>query len=110
LNSDAPQAPSNVDIAQQTEDSVKLKWNKPKDDGGSKITAYQVEMRQPNSDIWDIVNEYPIKGNEFTVDNLQSGKPYEFRVKAKNAAGWSDYSKLDGLVTLKPDSGRYSIV
>jgi len=34
------------------------------------------------------------------------GKPYEFRVKAKNAAGWGEYSTLDRLVTLKPDSSK----
>jgi titin len=102
-----PQAPSNVEISSQTPESVTLAWGKPKNDGGSKITAYQVEVRRPDSDVWEVANNYPIKGNDFTVENLQTGKPYEFRVKAKNAAGWSDYSKLDRPVTLKPDSGRF---
>lgn len=62
-------------------------------------------MRRPDSDVWEVVNDYPVKGNEFTVDNLQTGKPYEFRVKAKNAAGWGDYSELDRPITLKPDCG-----
>jgi hypothetical protein len=89
---------------------VKLKWDKPKSDGGSKITAYQVEVRKPDSDIWEIANNYPIKGNDFTVENLQIGKPYEFRVKAKNAAGWGEYSKLDRPVTLKPDTGKLILI
>jgi len=105
----APQGPANVEVAKQTEDSVTLKWDKPKNDGGSKVTAYQVEIRKPDSDIWEIANDYPIKGNELTIDNLQIGKPYEFRVKAKNAAGWGDYAKLDRPVTLKPDSGMLSL-
>lgn len=92
-------------MAGQTENSARLKWNNPKSDGGSKVTAYQVEMKAPDSDVWEVVNDYPVKGNEFTVDKLQTGKPYEFRVKAKNAAGWGDYAKLDRPVTLKPDSG-----
>jgi len=98
------QPPSNLEIGGQTEDSVTLKWNKPKNDGGSKVTAYQIEFRQPDSDVWEIANSYPVKGNDFTVENLQTGKTYEFRVKAKNAAGWSDYAKLDRPVTVKPDS------
>lgn len=97
-----------MEIGGQTEDSVTLKWNKPKNDGGSKVTAYQIEFRQPDSDVWEIANSYPVKGNDFTVENLQTGKTYEFRVKAKNAAGWSDYAKLDRPVTVKPDSGTYS--
>ena len=101
-----PQAPTSVELGNQTENSVTLKWNKPKSDGGSKVTAYQVEIRKPDSDQWEVVNDYPVKGNDFTVNNLQTGKPYEFRVKAKNAAGWGDYSTLDRPVTLKPDSGR----
>lgn len=103
-----PQSPTNIDVDNQTENSIKLKWNKPKNDGGAKITAYQVEIKKPDSDQWEPVNDYPIKGNDITVDNLQPGKPYEFRVKAKNAAGWSDYSTLDRPVTLKPSSGKFS--
>ncbi len=102
----APQGPANIEVGKQTEDSVTLKWDKPKNDGGAKVTAYQVEIRKPDTDRWEIANEYPIKGNELTIDKLQTGKPYEFRIKAKNAAGWGDYSKLDSPVTLKPDSGK----
>lgn len=102
----APQSPANLDVANQTESSITLQWNKPKNDGGSKVTGYQVEIRKPDSETWEIANDYPIKGNEFTIPNLQTGKPYEIRVKAKNAAGWGDYAKLDGPVTLKPDCGK----
>ena len=105
-----PQGPSKLQVGHQTEDSVTLKWDKPKSDGGSKITAYQVEIKRPDSDLWEVVNDYPVKGTEFTIDNLQKGKPYEFRVKAKNAAGWSDYSELDRPVTLKPDCGMLHFV
>jgi hypothetical protein len=100
-----PQAPTNIEVGNQTENSVTLKWNKPKNDGGSKVIAYQVEIRKPDSDRWEVANDFPIKGNDLTINNLQTGKPYEFRVKAKNAAGWGDYSTLDRPLTLKPDSG-----
>ena len=101
-----PQSPADVHISNQKENSVTLKWNKPKHDGGSLITGYRVEIRKPDSDTWEIANDYPIRGNEFTTDNLQTGKPYEFRVKARNAAGWGDYSELDCSITLKPNSGN----
>lgn len=66
-------------------------------------------MRRPGSDDWEVVNDYPVKDTEFTVDNLDIGKPYEFRVKAKNAAGWGDYATLDRPVTLKPDCRKSHI-
>ncbi|CAF1400854.1 unnamed protein product, partial [Adineta steineri] len=91
---DASQGPANVEVGKQTENSVTLKWNKPKNDGGSKIAAYQVEIRKPVSDIWEIADDYSVKGIEFTVDNLSTRKSYEFRVKAKNAAGCGEYTKL----------------
>ncbi|CAF1142161.1 unnamed protein product [Rotaria sordida] len=101
---DPPQAPTNLEVANQTENSVTLKWDKPRSDGGSKITGYQVEIRKPDSDTWEIANDYPLRGNDFTINNLQIGKPYEFRVKAKNIAGWGNYATTDRPVTLKPDS------
>ncbi|CAF1595213.1 unnamed protein product, partial [Adineta steineri] len=58
---DASQCPANVEVGKQTENSITLKWNKPKNDGGSKITADQVEIRKPDSDVWEIANDYSIK-------------------------------------------------
>lgn len=63
-------------------------------------------MRRPDGDTWEIANDYPVRGNDFLMKNLQMGKPYEFRVKAKNAAGWGPYVTLEEPVTLKPDSGK----
>ncbi|CAF0741448.1 unnamed protein product, partial [Didymodactylos carnosus] len=98
-----PQGPSNVEVRGQTENSVTLKWDRPKNDGGSKVTQYQVEIRKPGSDAWEPASDFPLKGTELTVENLQPNKAYEFRVKAKNAAGWSQPTVLDRPVTLKPD-------
>ncbi|CAF0817484.1 unnamed protein product, partial [Didymodactylos carnosus] len=99
----APQGPCNLEVRNQTENAITLKWDRPKNDGGSKVTQYQVEIRKPDSDIWVPVTDFPVKGTELTVDNLQPNKLYEFRVKAKNAAGWSQPTILDQSVTLKPN-------
>lgn len=38
---------------------------------------------------WRTANDYLVKEPNFTVRSLLSGHDYEFRVRAKNAAGFS---------------------
>ena len=49
------------------EDSVKLSWTKPKDDGGDKVRGYVVEVREGGSGKWKPLNEKnPCKDTSFT--------------------------------------------
>ncbi|CAF1001234.1 unnamed protein product [Adineta steineri] len=91
LMANVSQGSANVEVGKQKENSVTLKWDK-------------LKMMVAQNNVWEIANDYSIKGNEFTVDNLSREKPYEFRVKAKSAAGWEEYTKLDRPVTFKSDS------
>lgn len=42
--------------------------------------------------MWRKANEYLVVDNRFTVMDLVTGQPYEFRVLARNAAGYSEHS------------------
>ena len=64
-------------------------------------------MINPNTGLWEPVNDTPLKSNSFKVDNLKPGIPYSFRVKAKNPAGWGEPSTSDCEVTLKPEFSEY---
>jgi predicted RNA-binding protein with TRAM domain len=70
-------------------DFCELKWRPPKEDGGSPITGYIIEMRQIGKREWKEV----IKSNEKTLNGrveapkIQEGEEYEFRVIAVNKAG-----------------------
>ena len=66
---------------------MKLKWEKPKRDGGNPITGYNVEMREKNSSKWVACNSTPTKSTEYTATGLREGQVYEFRVAAVNGAG-----------------------
>lgn len=89
-----PDAPKNVAVDEVDEDSAVIKWEKPYD-GGSKITAYEVE---------EIDNKVPKQmDDDMDMDaeflNLQAGTEYNFKVRAQNAVGWGPWAELNGVKT-----------
>lgn len=95
---DPPSPPGKPEATPVSEDSIQLEWEKPKSDGGSRISGYLIEKREVGSDTWQKVNQpdKPCLTNEFTVKNLIEGRKYEFRVIAQNAAGLSNPSECSG--------------
>ena len=96
-------APSNVKVLSQTSETVTLAWDPPTNNGGAKISGYNVEVQDNETEEWLPINDMLVRGNTFTVENLRPDTNYSFRVKAKNAAGWSPASKDDVSVVLKPE-------
>ena len=84
---DPPDAPDTPDITEYNATFMKLKWNKPKRDGGNPIVGYNVEMRSKGSNNWVLCNSSPTKTPEYLVSGLREGQTYEFRVAAVNGAG-----------------------
>ena len=79
-----------LDVNNITKDSCKLKWNKPDDDGGKPITAYQVEKFDKNQGRWVPIGRSSGNEPEIDVKGLQEGHEYLFRVKAINEEGESE--------------------
>lgn len=75
-------------VSDVTADSVKLKWEKPEDDGGEPIEHYVVERMDTDTGRW--VPVCTTKLPEAEVPGLTEGKEYQFRVKAVNAEGESE--------------------
>ena len=90
---DPPDPPDTPEIIDYNSTYIKLKWNKPKKDGGNPVTGYNIEMRPKGTKHWTLCNKYPTKSTEYTASGLREGQTYEFRVAAVNAAGPGTPSK-----------------
>uniref|UniRef100_A0A8C4KLQ3 TITIN protein n=1 Tax=Dromaius novaehollandiae TaxID=8790 RepID=A0A8C4KLQ3_DRONO len=94
-----PAPPKRLDIVDTTKSSVVLAWLKPDHDGGSRVTGYLLEMKQKGSDYW--IEAGQTKQLTFTVEGLMENNEYEFRVKAKNDAGYSEPREAFSSVIIK---------
>lgn len=82
-------------------DFVNLSWEKPYDDGGSRIQGYLIDKREIDSDTWQRVNAAICVTTQINIGNLIEGRQYVFRVFAQNEAGLSLPSQASNTVTIK---------
>lgn len=75
-------------LCQIDRNSVQVTWSSSPYDGGRIVTHFQVEYSLVGSDIW---NPVTVKRNSlnYTVQNLQPGAKYVFRIRACNVHGFS---------------------
>lgn len=83
-----PASPKRLDILDTTDSSVLLGWLKPEHDGGSRIQFFVIEAKPKGTDKWIVVGN--TKNLTYAVEKLNMGDEYDFRVKAKNDAGYSE--------------------
>uniref|UniRef100_A0A0K0CTJ0 non-specific serine/threonine protein kinase n=1 Tax=Angiostrongylus cantonensis TaxID=6313 RepID=A0A0K0CTJ0_ANGCA len=96
-----PDAPTIHDVDAT---SARIEWEPPAN-GGSKIIGYQVQYREASSSKWINASADLVSDTSLRVNNLRNGGEYEFRVSAKNAAGFSKPSLPSERVKLRPKFG-----
>lgn len=83
-----------------TNDSCRLTWYSPEDDGGSAITNYIIEKRESDRMGWTSVS-YTVTRNNAVVQGLIDGKGYFFRIAAENIIGMGPFIETDKMVLIK---------
>ena len=103
---DPPGPPGIPNVLEVGGDFVNLSWDKPLNDGGSRITGYWVDKREVGTEAWQQVNSnFPCPTNMYNISNLVEDRQYEFRVFAVNEAGAGPPSQATGSIKIKDPQG-----
>jgi Fibronectin type III domain len=84
---DVPGKPEPPEVIEKTMSTLTFRWSSPHD-GGSAITGFSVE-----EDETGLVTEHGRSATTHTCRYLISGRPHRIRLRAKNVAGYSEYSE-----------------
>lgn len=88
-----PGVPS-IDSVTALSQSVEIVFSAPENDGGSSITSYVIQ-----SDAGDQYTFEQSGGGTVTIDGLENGKAYKFRIYSTNSVGPSEKSDWSNIVT-----------
>ena len=84
-----PNNPTNLSGDRQSATSVKLEWN----DNSLNETEFIIERSELDNEIFSNVANVSTNITEYTDNTAVSGTEYDYRIKASNSAGESDYSE-----------------
>lgn len=93
-----PAAPQNLAAAAVTSSAIRLTWQ----DAATTETGFRVERRLAEGDFSQVA-ELPANTTEWLDDGLAVSTAYEYRVRAFNVAGPSDYSPVAAATTEPAD-------
>ncbi|XP_008332715.1 myomesin 1a (skelemin) isoform X2 [Cynoglossus semilaevis] len=96
---DLPSAPSSPVAIRNTATSVVVIWGASKE--ATNLVGYYTECSVVGTDVWMPCNNKPVKQTRFVCHGLTSGEKYVFRVKAINAAGYSQNSSDSDAVVVQ---------
>jgi len=66
---DRPDPPGKPEVTDSDKDHISIKWTPPKKDGGSPITGYNVERRDPKTGRWTKLNSDPLPVTSSTFNH-----------------------------------------
>ena len=101
---DVPKHPLKL-RAKVSQACIKVNWDLPKDDGGSKIISYCLEMAECDESEFRVVYEGALLEHSIE-DKLKPGCVYSLRVNCSNSIGRSASSDLVQFTTLPSFPGK----
>jgi|SRR6218665_1333148 len=104
---EVPGPPANLRVAGVTASSVTVSWDMPRFDGVSDATQYIIDVRESGEAEYAAAGRVDGRINYFTLENLDKGKQYYFRVRSKNSAGFCETSaELDSPIQPQDTKGQ----
>jgi len=97
-----PGPPRNLRLTLTDDDSFRITWEPPSDDGGAPVTSYTLEVSRPrlSSSVGPWSRTYAPRGRSFSFDG-RKGATYTVKLVARNRAGIS--RSLSGQVATRDD-------
>jgi len=81
---------------------VELSWSAPASDGNAAIKDYVVQLSSDGGTTWITYTHAASAATRLTIQQLQSGRTYVFRVAALNDAGQGPFSTLSNAIYVRP--------
>ncbi|XP_030585511.1 immunoglobulin-like and fibronectin type III domain-containing protein 1 [Archocentrus centrarchus] len=108
-----PEGP--VKTVETSSSIIEIKWNPPKDDGGSAVTNYIIERQQTGQSLWTNLGDVSGDKTSFRDRNVTHGKKYKYHIYAENPEGMSDAletadSIMAGIMILAGPPGAPNVV
>uniref|UniRef100_A0A1I7VVS1 non-specific serine/threonine protein kinase n=1 Tax=Loa loa TaxID=7209 RepID=A0A1I7VVS1_LOALO len=97
---DVPGKVNKPELVDWDKDHVDLQWEVP-NDGGSLIEEYALEIKDKHGK-WTEAMRIPGSETSARVGNLKEGEEYQFRIVAKNKAGYGEPSNPSDHILMKP--------
>jgi len=85
-----PGKPTITNSESEVDSSFTLTWSKPTYDGGDDMIKYKVEWRKKPTTDAEVFEIDDISDTKHELKDLEGDAEYEFRVFAKNRAGYSE--------------------
>lgn len=79
-----------LEVNESTSAVLEMKWNPPKDDGGSAVTNYIIEHQQVGQSTWKKVGDISANHLTFRDRSVSLGKRYIYRIYAETLEGISE--------------------
>ena len=73
------------------QDAITLYWGEPYYDGGAPVTSYQLQYSE-DDDNWRNLTSTSGSARSYTHTGLKVGDIRHYRIRARNSAGWSEWS------------------